>query len=255
MKFQDLNQNDQMLVQTKFPASLEKEAAAEAGLVHELYSTGFSKLAAQTVSMIEKAAEEGEEEGEEEEGEESEKKDEGYKEKMDEGEKKEAAARGAFIARGYIDGLMKQGAARTGDPYYYIYDLLAEKVAHHPEMSQQEKMAAADILGKLKSGVGAARGMFSSGAAKAKAAVPQGAKDKAKAVKEHYQKRMGGAKDDAMMAAGYAKGQSGNYRGMIIPKGERAKALGRAAKAVAPEAAGVAALGGGTMYAMNNRGS
>ena len=111
------------LMNTQFPTELEKEAAAEAEKVQELYSVGFSKFASETADTMDKLAEESNEE-ESEESEEEEKK-----EKLSEEHKKEASARAAFIARGYIDGLMKEGSERHGDELHYLYPAIYEKLA------------------------------------------------------------------------------------------------------------------------------
>jgi hypothetical protein len=246
MKLADLSQNDQMLVQTEFPAQLEKEAAAEAQLVNELYSTGFSKLASETIEMIEKGAEEAEAEGDSDDDDDDDKED--YKEKMDEGEKKEAAARGAFIARGYIDGLMKEGQAKANDPYHYVYDLLAEKVAHDPNMSEQEKIAAAEFLGHLK--VGNVKLKMLGGAIRDAAqtmgnkAVAAGKDVGSKAMKRY--KDIG--RDAQIAATGSAKSRFG---GKMVPQGKktRAKAGLRALGKMTPELAAA----GGAGYMMSGK--
>jgi hypothetical protein len=121
MKFEELSQEDQMLVQTQFPEELEKSASAEISLAQELYTAGFSKFASATAEALEKLAEEGKESDEEEEKE--------HEKKLDEDQKKEASARGAFIARGYIDGLKKLGSDNYGDEMAYLYPFIQEKMA------------------------------------------------------------------------------------------------------------------------------
>lgn len=124
MKLNQLSADDQALLQTQFPAELEKEAAAEISLAQECYSTGFSKFASETAQALEKLAEEAEK-GETEEEEEKE-----HEKKLDEEQKKEAAARGAFIARGYIDGLKKLGSENYQDEMAYLYPFIQEKMAN-----------------------------------------------------------------------------------------------------------------------------
>lgn len=124
MKFEELSVEDQKLLNTEFDADLEKEAAAEVAMTQELYDTGFSKLAAATADELDKVAEEGEEGKDEKEEDEDE-----AEEKEDEGEKKEASARAAFTARGYIDGLMKEGSERHGDELFYLMPAIYEKLA------------------------------------------------------------------------------------------------------------------------------
>jgi hypothetical protein len=135
MKFEALSKEDQALLNTKFPEELEKEASAEVGRANELYAVGFEKMASGAADELDKSAEEEEEE---------EKKE---KPELDEDHKKEAAARGAFIARGYVDGLKKLGQERHQDELHYFYPALEEKLGMD--------------AGKLK-------GAFSSFAAKAK---------------------------------------------------------------------------------------
>jgi len=123
MKITDLSRDDQALVQTQFPAELEKEAAEQVKVAQELYSTGFAKFASETADMLDKLAEEAEKE-EKEEGKEDE-----HEKKLNEEQKKEAAARGQFIARGFIDGLKKLGSERYNDEMAYLYPFVNEKLA------------------------------------------------------------------------------------------------------------------------------
>lgn len=119
MKLSELSVEEQALVNTTFPAELEKEASEQVKVAQELYSTGFSKFAAETAETLEKLAEE----EEKEEPKEDEKK-------LDDEQKKEAAARGAFIARGYIDGLKKLGTEKYQDENAYLYPFINEKLAN-----------------------------------------------------------------------------------------------------------------------------
>lgn len=125
MKFEELSKEDQLLVQTTFPEGLEKEASAEITMAQELYSAGFSKFASETAEALEKLAKEEKDEEEEEHE---------HEKKLDEGQKKEASARGAFIAKGYIDGLMKLGKDNYQDEYAYLYPFIEEKIAGLAEM-------------------------------------------------------------------------------------------------------------------------
>jgi hypothetical protein len=109
-----LTAEQKALLETQFPAKLEKEAAAEVAKIQELYSVGFEKMAAEAAESMDK---------EEEEEEEEDKKD------LSEEQEKEASARAAFIARGYIDGLMKQGSERHNDELHYLYPAIEEKLA------------------------------------------------------------------------------------------------------------------------------
>jgi len=119
MKFEELTKEDQTLVNTKFPEALEKDAAAEAEMINELYLTGFDKLAAEAAEAVD----------EHEKEEKAKEKEEKEKPELKEEHKKEASARGAFIARGYIDGLMKLGEEKHQDPFHYLYPALQEKLA------------------------------------------------------------------------------------------------------------------------------
>lgn len=123
MKITDLSADDQALVNTQFPAEMEKEAAEQVKVAQELYSTGFAKFASETADALDKLAEEAEKE-EKEEGKEKE-----HEKKLNEEQKKEAAARGQFIARGFIDGLKKLGSERYGDEMAYLYPFVNEKLA------------------------------------------------------------------------------------------------------------------------------
>lgn len=189
MKFEELTKEDQELLKTEFPAELEKQAADQVAQMHELYDVGFTKMAADTATELDKLAEESEKEEKEEES-------EAHK-KLDEEHKKEAAARGAFIARGYVDGLLEKGAELHEDPLHYFYPALSEKLG----FDLTEKLAGMKDFGAK------ALHKFRSGASKAK-----------EAVKSHHGK----------MKAEFAKATTKG-----APKGERAKAgakaLGRAA--------------------------
>lgn len=139
MKFEELSQEDQMLVQTQFPEELEKSASAEISLAQELYTAGFSKFASATAEALEKLAEEGKESDEEEEKE--------HEKKLDEDQKKEASARGAFIARGYIDGLKKLGSDNYGDEMAYLYPFIQEKMAGLEALKGMAGKAGKSVVG------------------------------------------------------------------------------------------------------------
>lgn len=183
MKFEDLSKEDQALLNTEFPEEIEKQAAAEVALAQDLYASGFAKLAAESADAMDKA--------EKEEEEEEEKKPEN---KLDEGEKKEAMTRGAFIAKGYIDGLKKLGSDRHQDENHYLYSFVAEKLA----AAGMDAGRVASFLSKMKSkagaGASAAKGMASKGKDKAMA----GAQKMKGYLKEHRGK--------AGLAAGAAGG-------------------------------------------------
>ena len=126
MNFNDLGPEDQELLNTNFGETLEKEAAEQAGQINQLYAGG-AELAEQDADVMEKMAAEGKDGDKDgKEGDDEKKK---ASEKLDEGQKKEACARGAFIARGYIENLMKLGSERYDDELTYLYPYLEEKVA------------------------------------------------------------------------------------------------------------------------------
>jgi len=119
MKFKDLTAEEQKLLNTDL-GEFDKVAAAEVALAQEMYATGFEKLATETAdyldSMFEKVAAEDDKEDKED-------------DKEDEETKKTAAELGAFIERGFFDGLRKLGAERHGDETVYLLPYLEEKVA------------------------------------------------------------------------------------------------------------------------------
>ena len=144
MKYEELSPEDQALLNTEFPAELEKNAAEELKLANEMYDTGFTKMAGEAADSMDKE--------EEEETSESEKK-------LDDEQKKEAAARGAFIARGYLEGLCKQGQDRHGDPLHYLYPAIIEKLA------EGGKTKAAKGLWEATKGKAGAAGKWAKGKA------------------------------------------------------------------------------------------
>jgi hypothetical protein len=143
LEMKNLSYDDRMLVNTQFPAELEKEAAAEAAMINDLYSYGYEKVASSTIDFIEKGAEEGETKEEEKKEETAEENKEDYKEKLNEEEKKEASVRGAFIARGFVDRLVKEGQDRYNDPYFFFYDMINEKVAQEIALCKEANEAKA----------------------------------------------------------------------------------------------------------------
>jgi hypothetical protein len=111
-----LSAQDQTLINTNFGEEIEKIASAYAAEIQDAYSYGFSKLA-------EEAANAKDEEDKKED------KEEDKKEKMDEESEKKAAELGAFIERGFFDGLRKLGSERHGDEMFYLEPFITEKVA------------------------------------------------------------------------------------------------------------------------------
>ena len=150
------------LLNTEFPADMEKAAAAQAALISDLYSTGFTKIAAQAADEMDK------EEKKEEEKEE--------KKELSEEHEKEASDRGAFIARGYIDGLMKEGSERHGDELHYLMPFIAEKLAMDAgkvkaflsNLGSKAKANMGTVGAKMKAGAGTAGAQAKDLAGKAK---------------------------------------------------------------------------------------
>lgn len=116
MRYEDLSPEDQRLLNTDL-GSFEKEASARLELVSEMYDVGFNKLAAETADHLDeyysKVAEEAVDDSIQ----------------MDSESEKVAQELGAFIEKGYIDGLRKLGQERHGDEMAYIMPFLEEKVA------------------------------------------------------------------------------------------------------------------------------
>lgn len=119
MKFEDLTAEDQALLNTDL-GDFDKLAAEQVATANEMYEMGFGKLASETADALdeifasEKVAAE---------------KEDKEEDKKDEETEKKAADLGAFIERGYFDGLRKLGSERHGDEGAYLLPLLAEKVA------------------------------------------------------------------------------------------------------------------------------
>jgi len=117
MKFEDLSLEDQKLVNTDLGA-FEKEAAARLELANEMYEVGFNKLAAETADSMDeyfsKVAS-------------AEEVDNSIQ--VDSESEKVAQELGAFIEKGYVDGLRKLGQERHGDETAYLMPFLEEKVA------------------------------------------------------------------------------------------------------------------------------
>lgn len=140
MRFEELSQEDQMLLKTQFPEELEKAAAAEIQVAQECYSVGFEKFAGEIAENLEKLANEGEEEEEEKE----------HEKKLTEEQKKEASAKGAFIFQGTLDGLKKLGQENYGDELAYLYPFIQEKMAGLESVVRAGK----ELAGKAYRGTG-----------------------------------------------------------------------------------------------------
>ena len=165
MRFEDLSLEDQKLLQADF-GEFDKLAADRVAVAEEMYATGFNKLAAETADALDKLAEEEKEEKNEKE----EKEDD-----MDENTKKASADLGAFIEKGYFDGLVKLGSERHGNEMHYIIPFLAEKVAEAGAMKGARE-ALTKFWSKVKT-------------------VPGKAKEMGKKMHESHKAHMAGAKE------------------------------------------------------------
>jgi hypothetical protein len=209
MKFEELSQADQELLNVEFSPEIEKLAAQNAADISELQEIGFVKMAAEAADEMDKEEEE-------------EKKEE--KKELDEEHKKEASVKGAILADSYVEGLMKLGSDRHGDELHYLYPAIEEKLVKEGA----DPAAAGKFVSFLKN-----MGAKASAGGKAVA-------DKAKAGAGHVAEYHKG------MARGAKAGVTGvNEHGQALSKMERAKALGVAGAKALPHAAVLGGLGYG----------
>lgn len=110
-----ITQEDRALLNTNFGEDIEKIAEQHASAISEAYQYGFSKIAKEMADEKDK--------------EDKEEKKEHKEEKMDEESEKAAAELGAFIERGFFDGLRKLGAERHGNEFHYIEPFIQNKIA------------------------------------------------------------------------------------------------------------------------------
>lgn len=202
------------LLSTDFGEEIEKLAAEQVEACQEAYAYGCEKLAAEAAEEMDK-----------EDKKEDDKEDK--KEKMDGESEKAAAELGAFIERGFFDGLRKLGSERHGDEFHYIAPYVEQKIA----------AAGAETASKV---VNAIKGY---------------AKSTGKAVKDYHQGAANsiskGAKELTYAARGKGESMPGIGAGvgkMSTPMrkalaGEGAKNLGKGALKLSPYAA-AAGLGG-----------
>lgn len=165
MRRSELSPEDQKLLSTDLGA-FEKEAQAHVALCQEMYETGFSKLAAETADELDALYSKTAEEAQVEEI------------NLDSGSEKLAQDLGAFIERGYFDGLRKLGQERYGDETAYLYPFIEEKVAAGAAAGAKEWLAK-----RWSSVADKAKGVASSAAEKAKK-LPGAAKDYHKSMAE-----------------------------------------------------------------------
>lgn len=238
MKFEDLSAEDQALLNTDL-GDFEKEAAAEMALAQEMYQTGFSKLAAETAdyidSLLVKEAEEKEEDKEEEEDEEN---------------KKTASDLGAFIERGFFDGLCKLGQERHGDASFYLVPYLEEKVA--AKAGGAAVAGLQKMLGKAKEYGSAAAGKAKEYGSKGVAAVKDYGKGAVSDIKGGYAQMGKGfkMKPGAKATAKQKEFVSGKKKQHLL-EGGKSMAKGTA-KLVGP-AAGLGLAGWGASKALSKK--
>jgi len=111
----ELTKEDQALLNTQFDPETEKLAAAQAAQIQEAYQYGFAKIAKEVAD-------------EKDEDEKKEKEEPKKDEKMDDESEKAAAELGAFIERGFFDGLRKLGSERHQDEGYYLAPFINGKI-------------------------------------------------------------------------------------------------------------------------------
>jgi hypothetical protein len=209
MKFEDLSQEDQKLVNTDL-GEFEKHAAADMAIADEMYTVGFTKLASETADYLDNMF------AMQKEASEAPAEDN----KMDEASEKIAQDRAAFIERGYFDGLRKLGSDRHGDEMAYLYPFIQEKIAAGRWESAgkwiaDKTKAVAEQAGKAKGAVKAkAKDVGENVAYRAKAAKGAVTSEGKGARKMFAQEAFKGTgKPAAGIAAGTAAYQFGKHQG------------------------------------------
>jgi hypothetical protein len=139
-----LTAQDKALIGTDFGEDIEKIAADRAAAITEAYNYGFLKVAADVAEAQD------EEEKKEEKKEEKEEKEE----KMDEESEKAAAELGAFIERGFFDGLRKLGSECHGDEFHYLTPYVMNKIAEGKTKAIMEAIRGAATKAKGLAGKG-----------------------------------------------------------------------------------------------------
>lgn len=195
------------LMATDFGAEMEKQAAEKVAALQEAYAYGMSKLA--------KDVADAKDEEEKEDSKEDSKEDK--KEKMDEESEKAAAELGAFIERGFFDGLRKEGMDRHGDEMHYVEPFLMSKIAFKANEGAIEatkrilkSMSPSSIVNQAKAG---AKGVSTgSKILKSDAAATNAGHiaERAQAVKDYGKKQLGMA---ALKASPYAALGAGTVYG------------------------------------------
>jgi hypothetical protein len=223
----NLTQEQADLLNTDFGEEIEKEASVRAQAISECYNYGLEKIAAEVADKMD----------EEEKEEKKEEKEEHHEKKMDEESEKAAAELGAFIERGFFDGLRKLGSERHGDEMHYLVPYLQEKVAK----------------GKAKAAVGA----FEHAMNKIRS-VGHGAKELAGKAKEHAAAGAQKVKEYHQTGAHQVShGAKSMHGAFSAPKGKKMEHFGRGAKefgkGVAHFTPHAAVVGGGGAYALSGK--
>lgn len=143
MNYEQLTEQQKALLATDF-GDFEKEAEARLETVQEMYAYGFNKLAKEIQGGVDAAPKVNKERKEETED------DEEQEKKLDDMGEKMAAEMGAFIERGVFDGLTKLGQEQHGDPLFYFYPFIEEKVAMAGAQAALQKLAKTGWLGGVK---------------------------------------------------------------------------------------------------------
>lgn len=112
-----LTAQEQAILDMDIPADLAKEASEMVKEAQDLYSFGFDKLASEASEAMDHEKEE------------KEKEDKEPKKELSDEHKKEASDKAAFMARGFVDGLIEKGASVHGNELHYFEDAIVEKIA------------------------------------------------------------------------------------------------------------------------------
>lgn len=191
-----LSQEEAQLLEIDFGEEIEKQAAARAEAISEAYEYGFDKHASVIADQMDKVAEEDEDEDED--------KDED--EEMDEESEKAAAELGAFIERGFFDGLRKLGSERHENELYYLAPFLAEKIAAGKAKAAKGIMDTIRGWGEKVSPSAVAEEAKGAWAAGKKALVGKG-----KGGKQFSDKTRRAAAKEALIGAGKTVGRASPY--------------------------------------------
>ena len=230
MRYEDLSAADQQLLNTDL-GEIEKDASEQLALADEMYAVGFSKLAQETADNLDAIM--------------AMDKEASYEDlSMDEGSEKNAFDLGAFIERGFFDGLCKLGAERHGDEMVYLYPFIEEKVAAKASAGALDKVRkfisskVKAVKGKASEGADWAKGKAGEGADWAKSKAKKGIK----AEKEYRHGATGEVKGGYKALKSAVTGVGGNKKHLSGEKRwDKAKAglkgLGKGVGKLSPYAA------------------